>query len=111
MYGQERGLQQQAMGAAPGLADQDYKDIGALASVGQAREGQQQKLINDQIARQGFGQMEPWQRLALYNSFIQGNYGGTSTGTATGTTQQASNPFMDIAGGLLSGASLVAGVL
>ena len=106
MYGQERGLQQQAMGAAPGLADQDYKDIGALASVGQAREGQQQKLINDQIMRQEFGQMEPWQRLALYNSFIQGNYGGTSTGTATGTQQSASNPLLSGLGGAASGASM-----
>lgn len=111
IYNQERGLQQSAMGAAPGLADYDYKDIGALASVGNARETQQQRLINDQVARQNFDQMEPWQRLALYNSFIQGNYGGTSTGTATGTVQPARNGLFDTLGGILGGASLVAGIL
>lgn len=82
-YGDERAYMQQAAMAAPGLAQQDYVDIGQLAAVGQAREAMAQNLINDQIARFNFYQQLPQNKLAQYMGFIQGDYGGTATTTET----------------------------
>jgi hypothetical protein len=47
-----------------------------------------------------FTPLEPWQRLARYANLIQGNYGGTSTSTVTGTPARAS-----IGAGMLGGAA------
>lgn len=76
LYGQERGNMMSTMGLSPTLANMDYQDLGQLGAVGAARENQQRQLVQEQVNRQQFAQMEPWQRLALYKGIISGNYGG-----------------------------------
>lgn len=69
-YNAERGRQDAASLAAPGLAETDYRDIGAIGAVGASREDQQQRLLDDLIARFDFKQNEPAQRLSRYASLL-----------------------------------------
>lgn len=69
-YADERGRQEAASRAAPGLAEADYRDIGAVGTVGASREAQQQRLIDDLVARFDFAQNEPAQRLSRYASLL-----------------------------------------
>ena len=82
-YQQERGMQQQAMGAAPGLAATDYQDLGMLGQVGAQREDLQRQILGDQMNRWDFSQNMPAQKLAQYMGMLQGG-----TGFGTQTTQQ-----------------------
>ncbi len=102
-YGEERGNQIRGMLFAPQLAQQDYFDAAKLAEVGSLRESLQQQAIDEARARHDFAQMEPWQRLGLYNQLIQGNYGGQSTTT---TTLPRRPIGADILGGANAGAEL-----
>src|SRR5690606_32498977 len=70
-YGDERTNMMRGMLFAPEMAQQDYFDIAKLAEVGAQREDMAQLGINEAMARHEFEQMEPWQRLGLYNSLIQ----------------------------------------
>ena len=74
-YTNERTNMMRAAAFAPSLAAADYKDIGMLGEVGGVREDLIQQGINEAMARHDFSQMEPWQRLALYQGAIQGNSG------------------------------------
>ena len=106
-YGDERQRQMQGTMLAPRAAQQDYFDIGKLAEVGAARENLSQQQINEQIARHEFDQMEPWQRLGLYNQFVQGNYGGTTTTQQPNTNRSPIGAGLTSAlGGGLSGAAI-----
>ena len=98
-YGQERENMMRGLLFAPQLAQQDYFDVAKLAEVGGAREDLQQQLIDEAVARHNFAQTEPWQRLALYNQLIQGNYGGQSSTTTTTMPRRA------VGSGLLDGAT------
>ena len=88
-YGRERGIQENAAARAPGLAREDYFDIGQLGDVGAAREGKAEQGLAEQISRFNFGQSEPTNRLAQFMNLIQGSYGGT--GTASQTAAQSAN--------------------
>ena len=102
-YGDERNNQFKASTLAPQAANQDYTDIAKLSEVGAARENQSQQQINEDVARFEFEQLAPWEKLGLYNQFIQGNYGGTTTSTGN-----AGNAPMgaSVLGGALSGAGI-----
>lgn len=80
-YGDERQRQLQGTLLAPQAAQQDYFDIAKLAEVGGAKEGLEQQRIDEAVARHEFDQMEPWQRLSLFNQMLQGGYGQMSSGT------------------------------
>ena len=82
-----------AAGRAPGLAREDYFDIDKFRDVGVAREGKAEEGLAEQIARHNFAQSEPTDRLRQYMSLIQGNYGGTTTGSST-ARQNANVPLM-----------------
>lgn len=82
-YNNERTNQMRAMMFAPQAAANDYQDIAKLQEVGNVREDLAQQGINEQMQRFTFENMEPWQRLGLYNQLVQGNYGGQTTGTQT----------------------------
>lgn len=69
-YAQERGLQQQVMGAAAPLAEADYGDLARLGGVGQARQGLSQQILDDLMQRYYFGEDEPRERLAEYSRLI-----------------------------------------
>ncbi len=83
MYGQERGLQQQAAGMAPGLAGamqaQDYTDLGMLQNVGALQQRQNQLGINADVARYDFEQNIPQQKLNQYLAAVYGSPGSTTT--------------------------------
>ncbi len=98
-YNAERTRQMQAMMFAPEMANQDYTDFQKLQEVGNVREDLQQQGINEDMQRYQFQNMEPYQRLGLYNQLIQGNYGGQTT---TAQTQ----PRRSIGAGAVGGAAL-----
>ena len=108
-YGQERELQQQAMFGAPQLAQQDYADIARVGAVGDVRQGQQQRGIQDQMARHQFGQEEPYNALMRQMGLIQGTAPIFGMGQQT-TSGSGSNPIMGALGGLSTGAGIVGGL-
>ena len=95
-YGRERGIMEGAAARAPGLAREDYYDLSRLGEVGAARETKTEEGLAEDIARFNFGQQEPTNRVAQFMNLIQGNYGGTSTGSST--AKQSANTGMLIAG-------------
>ena len=106
-YGRERGAMEAAAGRAPGLAREDYFDIDRLRGVGAVREAKAGEGLADQLARWNFAESEPTNRIAQFMSLVQGNYGGTSSGTTTG--RQSSDPLSTILGAGLSLAPLAFG--
>jgi len=104
-YEAERGRQQQALGIAPGLAAQDYADIGQLAQVGQATEGYQQAALADAIQRFNFQQQQPYSNL---QSFLSAAYGAPMGQQTIQPTY--SNPLAGALGGALVGSRLGASV-
>ncbi len=79
-YGDERGRQMQASSMAPGMAQQDYADIGQLMNAGGIREQKAGEQLADSMNRFDFGQNEFGGRLANYMGLVGGGqYGGTKT--------------------------------
>lgn len=102
-YQNERGLQQQAAGLAPTLANQDYTDISALGAAGTTQQNQQQQEINAAMQKWAYQQNLPNAQLATYDQAIAGAPGGTTT------SQQPyynPSPLSQILGGLTAGAGL-----
>lgn len=102
-YQNERGLQQQAAGLAPTLANQDYTDINALGTAGTTEQTQQQNQINAAMQQWAYNQNLPNQQLATYDQAIAGAPGGTTT------SQQPyynPSPLSQVLGGLTAGAGL-----
>ena len=83
-YQQERGLQQQAMMAAPQLAEAEYSDIGKLAGVGEEKQTMEQALIDAAMKAWNFYQQEPWERMGMFSNLITGDVGGTTMGSYSG---------------------------
>jgi hypothetical protein len=108
-YQQERKNQLAAATLAPGLAQNDYADMDRLAKVGSVYEGQNQKGINEDMARFNHYENLADENLAKYVAAIQGNYGGTST-----TTSKDSGGGKDwlagAAGGAMTGLGLGEGM-
>lgn len=69
-YDAERGRQDAASRFAPTLAAEDYRNIDAIGGVGAQREDQQQRLLDDLIARFDFAQNEPGLRLSRYAQLL-----------------------------------------
>lgn len=99
-YDKERDRQVQGALVAPQLAQEDYRDIGQLASAGQAREGLAQASLEDQIKRHNFEQARESAKLQEYMNLIQGNYGGQSTSTSVTDINRPNAGFMDYLGPL-----------
>lgn len=84
-YEAERQRQQQAIGAAPQLAQADYQDINQLLQAGQLREGYQGQQLGADIQRFNFLQNQPQQNLQNYMSLVYGNpLGRVGSTTASG---------------------------
>jgi len=84
-YEAERQRQQQAIGAAPQLAQADYQDIQQLLQAGQLREGYQGQQLGADIQRFNFLQNQPQQNLQNYMSLVYGNpLGRVGSTTASG---------------------------
>ena len=55
---------------APSFAEADYLDSSMLRGIGEERQAQAQRVLDDLVARFNFEQYEPAQRLAEYSGFI-----------------------------------------
>lgn len=110
-YGQERGNQMAAAGMAPQLAAQDYADMERMLGVGQMREAQDQKGINEAMMRYDFDQNKGANALAEFQGFTVpvAQLGQQSSGTSTQTMQQRQNPMQTALGLGLMGASMFTG--
>lgn len=102
LYSQERGFQQAAIGAAPGLAAQDYTDIAQLAQAGQAAESYQQAALQDAIQRFNYQQQAPY---AALQSFLSSSFGAPQ-GMQT-VAPSYSNPLAGVLGAALAGKALL----
>ncbi len=79
----ERDNQIRSMLFAPQMASLDYQDISKLAEVGAQKESFSQENLADQIARYDYSQNSDINNLMRYMNLVQGNYGGSSTGSST----------------------------
>lgn len=86
---------------AQGLGQADYNDYEQLLRAGGILQGQDQRGIDEDVARHDFGQNADWNNLFRYLQAIQGNYGGTTDSTST-TSGGGGSPFSSMLGGLLS---------
>lgn len=106
-YSGARQNQMQSMLFAPSMANQDYTDISKLAEVGSQREAlsseNMQDAINRYYANDPYTQTQ--QKLNTYANLIQGNYGGTTSGSQTSPLYRG-NSTSGLLGGALGGASL-----
>lgn len=86
IYGQayetDRERQERAAGMGPGMAREDYYDIGQLAAVGEEKQAMDQALKDAEVKKWEFEQMQPWERLSMYINAVTGDYGGTTTSTS-----------------------------
>jgi hypothetical protein len=104
-YGQGLEAQSRAIALTPQVLQSLYAPATASDVVGQQQRQYQQDLINANVQRWNYEQMAPWQSLAQFQQFIQGGYGGTSTGEVTSPTPQG-NRALGAIGGAMSGYAL-----
>lgn len=80
----EKNIQNEmaAIAGAPELNMAGYGDIGALAASGAEQQQMNQDILNAYIQQFEQGQLEPWNREALFSQLIGGNFGGTVTQSA-----------------------------
>ena len=91
-YANERALQNQMIGAAPGLADLDYSGLQKLLGVGSTYEAKGAEQLADQVNRYNYEQNLPDQKLAQYIANVRGGtYGGQSTSSQPVFTNPTAN--------------------
>jgi hypothetical protein len=78
-YENERAKMHDAATMAPGLAMEDYKDIGMIDAVGQQRQLLGEQELQDAVRRWQYYQDLPYLKLDQYGKSIAGAYGGTTT--------------------------------
>jgi hypothetical protein len=84
-YAGERGMQNQAVMNAPGLAQADYADISQLANVGKTTEDYAKTALQADLDRFNFEQNKPYQKLSSYLGAAYGApMGNVSTTTQSG---------------------------
>ena len=71
-YGAERGMQQQAVQAAPTMAQADYADIQQLLATGKTQEDYERQALEADIGRFEYGQNLPYSKLQSYLSAAYG---------------------------------------
>ena len=105
VYQQDYARRAGAATAAPGLAELDYGDISRLAGVGQARETQAQRAIDDALRRYQYEQTAPMEALSRYQNLV--------AGFPMGQTQTQITPYYEPSFGqkFLGGAATLAGLL
>lgn len=83
-YQIERAMMDQASRSAPGMANQDYYDIGQLSGVGDVQNQRSQQSIDDQVRRFNTEQSAPATAIQNYIGLLNGvggKYGSESTNT------------------------------
>ena len=97
-WDRERQNQIATMFGAPDLANQDYTDFSQLAAVGASKEQFADLSLQEAMNRFNYEQQigSDTGRLQFGYPYLSGNWGGTSTGTQTGTgmSGSGSNPLL-----------------
>ncbi len=106
-YGQGLAQQRYGLSAAPGMAGFGMMPADVLGGVGATYRTEDQRAINEAMARHQFAQEEPWQRIqrqaALFNPLTL-PYAATET--TSSTTPSAFNIGTQLAGLGLAGAGM-----
>ena len=105
LYGQERGLQQEAAFNVPQLTIADLSRLQAGLEAAQGIEGYGTRRREETRAAHQFGQQAPYDRLG----FISSAFSGMPTGSRTTVEGQGMNPFLAATGGALAGYGLYRG--
>jgi len=82
-YGAERGMQQQAVQAAPQMAQADYADIQQLLATGKTQEDYARQALESDIQRFEYGENLPYSKL---QSYLSAAYGAPAPIQQTTTT-------------------------
>lgn len=101
-YGQGLNAMGQSLALAPQTQALGAVGPEAQSAVGAQQRAYQQALLDQQVQNYQYNQELPYNKLATYLSMIQGNYGGTTTGT---NPSGGSGPLMGGLGGAASGAA------
>ena len=112
-YQQERGYQQQAMSASPGIDASRRADIMTGSALGGQADQYQQNLINDLMARFEYERDEPANRLTQYRQNITQGVGAVpgmqQTTTSGGGGQQTTQIISSIIGAIAMAAGSFGG--
>lgn len=108
-YGMERGNMLNALGMAPALAAEDWKNLSMLGLAGQGLEGYDQRLIDAERERYNYNANKDMAYTQNYIGMLGGPPPVTTTGTTT-TKTPAPNPFVTALGLGLQGASMLGGM-
>lgn len=106
-YGQGLQAQGNALQRAPQMAQYGLMPSQIQQGIGGMYQGQEQRGIDEGIARQNFANQEPWNRLGNYSNLLAG---GQGYGTTTGTTTQSGGGG-GLFGNLLGAGMTAAGVM
>ena len=98
-YANERARQMQAMGMAPGFAQQDYQDINQLQQAGQAYQTQNQRMLDNAYQQFLESRNYPQQQLDVMGNALQRSYGQQAV-------QQTPSTASQVIGGGLTGLAL-----
>jgi hypothetical protein len=101
MYNANQGRGMQALGLAPGFANQDYTDINAMTQAGNTYQQQDQRGLDSAYQQWQQARAYPQQQLGVMGNALQQSYGQNNTSTTPGPSS-ASQLF----GGALTGAGL-----
>ena len=83
-YNQAQNTQNQALGQYSSIMNQPLEMSKQLYNrVGLPKQQQNQAQMNELKARYDYSSSAPWQNLAQFGNFIQGNMGGTNTGSSS----------------------------
>jgi hypothetical protein len=104
-YTGDVGNQVKAGLVAPNIDAQTMSDYGTAGNLGNAQYQIGQQQLNDQIAQQNYGAMQPYTALGLYGQDIVGN-GGTTTQTQPYYENSGANTLAGISGLLGMGSAL-----
>ena len=97
-YNNERNRQQQAIGMAPTIANQDYFDAQQLLGAGQGFQGAEQANLTDQYNRFLEARSYPEQQLATMGRGLGHGYGSTQTGPGSNNLAQCLGTAMALYG-------------
>jgi hypothetical protein len=105
LYGDERNRMMGYAGMSPTMENLGYSAPQRLMGVGAAYEGQEQRGIDEAMARHDFAQQVPYMKLQNYFPYMMdyGNYGamqGAQGGAALGS---AAGPYGMAAGAIIGG--------
>lgn len=109
-YNNERTNQMRGMAFAPQMASMDYQDLGALAGVGDARQGMTQNVLTQKYDNWLEAKNYPYKQLDVMGNAIATTMGAGRTTTQTAPDPNKSSPVAGAIGGGLAGYGIAKGL-